>query len=54
MKIGIVTQYYSPEALRIPDTLARSLRARGHEVRVITGYPNYPDGEIFEGYRQRR
>lgn len=52
MKIAVVTQYYAPEAIRIPDTLARNLVARGHQVRVITGYPNYPDGELFAGYRQ--
>lgn len=50
MKVAIVTQYYAPEAIRIPDTLARQLRSRGHEVRVITGYPNYPDGVLFPGY----
>lgn len=53
MKIVIVTQYYAPEAIRIPDTLARRLVARGHEVRVITGYPNYPDGVLFPHYKQR-
>ena len=53
MKIAVVSQYYAPEAIRIPDTLARGLTARGHEVRVITGYPNYPDGNLFPGYRQK-
>ena len=53
MKIAIVSQYYTPEAIRIPDTLARGLTARGHEVRVITGYPNYPDGSLFPGYSQK-
>jgi len=53
LKIAIVTQYFAPEAIRIPHTLAQQLSARGHSVRVITGYPNYPDGELFPGYRQR-
>jgi len=53
VRIAIVTQYYAPEAIRIPDTLARALAAKGHQVRVITGHPNYPDGEIFPGYKQR-
>ena len=53
MRIAIITQYYAPEAIRIPQTLANQLTARGHSVRVITGYPNYPDGEIFPGYKQR-
>ena len=31
--------------------LAEGLVKRGHEVRVITGMPNYPQREIYEGYR---
>ena len=23
---------------------------RGHEVHVVTGYPNYPEGILYEGY----
>ncbi|GAB3560719.1 glycosyltransferase family 4 protein [Arthrobacter alkaliphilus] len=53
MKILIVTQYYDPEPIYIPGTVARGLAERGHEVTVITGYPNYPHGRIYGGYRQR-
>lgn len=53
MKIAIVTQYYAPESIRIPESLATELVSRGHSVRVITGYPNYPSGRIFDGYRMR-
>lgn len=53
MRIAIVSQYYAPEAIRIPDSLATSLAARGHEVRVITGFPNYPSGTLFDGYTMR-
>ena len=53
LKIVIVSQYYKPEHARIPVELARSLAARGHEVRVVTGYPNYPEGRLYPGYRQR-
>ena len=49
MRAVIITQYYPPEPVRIPHGLAD----RGHGVRVLTAYPNYPDGEIAEGYRQR-
>jgi glycosyltransferase involved in cell wall biosynthesis len=31
--------------------LARHLAARGHEVFVATGMPNYPRGVVFPGYR---
>ncbi len=54
MKIGIVTQYYPPEPASIPAHLAEGLRDRGHQVRVLTGFPNYPAGELYDGYRQRR
>ncbi len=29
---------------------AKKLVERGHQVEVLTGFPNYPAGEIFEGY----
>ncbi|MBT9150880.1 MAG: hypothetical protein DDT40_01059 [candidate division WS2 bacterium] len=49
MKILVVTQYFWPENFRIND-LVSGLRERGHEVRVLTGMPNYPGGRFFEGY----
>lgn len=54
MKVGIVTQWFPPEpAAYIPHGLANELTARGHSVKVLTGFPNYPDGVIYPGYRQR-
>lgn len=49
MKILFVSQYFYPENFRIND-LACRLVERGHEVHVLTGIPNYPRGEFFEGY----
>lgn len=53
MKVGIISQWYPPEPAFIPENLATELATRGHEVRVLTGYPNYPSGKIYPGYRQR-
>jgi colanic acid biosynthesis glycosyl transferase WcaI len=53
MRIGIVTQWYPPEPAPIPANLAEDLATRGHDVRVLTGFPNYPEGRIYPGYRQR-
>ncbi len=53
MKIGIVTQWYSPEKGPNPSPTAVQLSERGHEVKVLTGFPNYPTGKIYAGYRQR-
>lgn len=52
-RVGFVTQWYDPErgAAAVPGTISRSLRARGHDVDVITGFPNYPSGAIHSGYR---
>ena len=49
MKILIVTQYFWPETFRIND-LALGLREKGHEISVLTGKPNYPQGSFFPGY----
>lgn len=50
MKIVLVSQYFWPESFIIND-LVRTLAAQGHHVRVLTGKPNYPTGEVFPGYR---
>jgi glycosyltransferase involved in cell wall biosynthesis len=52
MKIGIVSQWFPPEPAYLPGDLADGLAERGHEVRVLTGFPNYPEGRIYPGYRQ--
>jgi glycosyltransferase involved in cell wall biosynthesis len=53
VKVGIVSQWYPPEPAYIPANLAEELTARGHQVRVLTGFPNYPEGKLYPGYRQR-
>ena len=49
MKILIVSQYYFPEQFQIND-IAPELVRRGHEVTVLCGLPNYPQGRIYPGY----
>lgn len=53
MRIGIISQWYPPEPVSIPANLADELATRGHEVRVLTGFPNYPDGKLYPGFQQR-
>ena len=50
MKILIVTQYFWPESFRINDVVD-SLIKKGFKVDVLTGKPNYPEGEIYAGYK---
>lgn len=53
MRVLILTQYYPPENTLISSTLAQGLVQRGHQVRVLTGYPNYPTGKVYPGFTQR-
>ena len=49
-----ISQYYPPELLGsapFVGDLAEWFRGAGHRVTVLTGLPNYPDGEIFPAYR---
>lgn len=49
MRILIISQYFWPENFRIND-LCLELKERGHDITVITGLPNYPKGDFFNGY----
>ena len=49
MNILIFNQYFWPENFRINE-IACALKEREHEVEVLTGKPNYPEGKFFAGY----
>lgn len=49
MKILTICQYYYPEPFKVHE-ICEELVKRGHEVTVITGRPNYPDGKLYDGY----
>ena len=51
MRILVVSQYFWPEDFRINELVAE-LSTRGHEITVLTGKPNYPDGKIFADFRK--
>ena len=53
MKILVVTQYYYPEPFRINE-ICEELARRGYDITVVTGRPNYPDGNIYPGYENER
>lgn len=53
LRVLVVSQYYWPEHASIPTLLAEELQRRGHHVRVLTTFPNYPTGRLPEGQRQR-
>lgn len=53
MRILVVCQYYYPEPFRITD-ICETLVQKGHQVTVLTGLPNYPEGEVLDEYRWGR
>jgi lipopolysaccharide/colanic/teichoic acid biosynthesis glycosyltransferase/glycosyltransferase involved in cell wall biosynthesis len=51
MNILLLSQWFEPEPTFKGLLFARELAARGHKVEVLTGFPNYPGGKIYPGYR---
>ncbi|MDB9509672.1 WcaI family glycosyltransferase [Kamptonema animale CS-326] len=54
MRILIYSYNYYPEPIGIAPLmteLAEGLVKRGHQVRVVTGMPNYPQRRIYEQYQ---
>ena len=50
MRILVISQYFWPETFRIND-IVKFLRDNNHQVDVLTGVPNYPEGKIFKEYK---
>jgi len=53
MNIAFYSHYFTPEigapSSRVHD-LSRQFQAAGHNVEVVTCFPNHPAGKIYEGY----
>ncbi|BDZ84423.1 hypothetical protein Lac2_25570 [Claveliimonas bilis] len=47
--ILVISQYFYPEQFRINDICQEWVK-RGYKVTVVTGIPNYPQGEFYDGY----
>lgn len=53
MRVLIISIYYKPEPVPKPHELAEGLAKRGHQVTVVTGFPNYPTGRFYPGHALR-
>ena len=53
MRILFVTQWFQPEPFFKGLPFAKKLKELGHDVEVLTGFPNYPGGTLYSGYRVR-
>ncbi len=50
-RILYLTQWFEPEYTPRGLKFAQGLVARGYDVEVATGFPNYPSGKLAPGYR---
>lgn len=53
MRVLLLTQWFDPEPTFKGMVFARELVRQGCEVEVVTGFPNYPGGKVYPGYRIR-
>lgn len=52
MRVLYLTQWFEPEPNILKGlAFVRALEAAGHQVTVVTGFPNYPTGRLYPGYR---
>lgn len=53
IRLVLLTQWFDPEPTFKGLAFARELVRKGFEVEVVTGFPNYPGGKLYDGYRIR-
>jgi glycosyltransferase involved in cell wall biosynthesis len=53
VRVLLLTQWFDPEPTAKGLVFARELVRQGFEVEVVTGFPNYPGGKLYPGYRLR-
>jgi len=53
VRILLLSQWCPPEPENRVLNLGKALVKKGHQVTLITGFPNYPTGKIYPGYKQR-
>jgi glycosyltransferase involved in cell wall biosynthesis len=52
-RVLLLTQWFDPEPTFKGLVFARELLRQGFEVEVVTGFPNYPGGKVYPGYKIR-
>jgi colanic acid biosynthesis glycosyl transferase WcaI len=51
IRVLLLTQWFDPEPTFKGLVFARELMRQGFEVEVLTGFPNYPGGKVYPGYK---
>ncbi len=50
-RLIFLSQLFDPEPTFKGLSFAKALAARGFDVEVVTGFPNFPGGKVYDGYR---
>jgi glycosyltransferase involved in cell wall biosynthesis len=50
-RVLLLTQWFDPEPTFKGVVFARELVRQGFDVEVVTGFPNYPGGKVYSGYK---
>jgi glycosyltransferase involved in cell wall biosynthesis len=53
LRVVLLSQWFDPEPTFKGLAFARELVRQGHHVDVVTGFPNYPGGRVYPGFRIR-
>ncbi len=53
MRVLLLTQWFDPEPTFKGLVFARELVRQGFDVEVVTGFPNYPGGKLYPGYKMK-
>ncbi|NOU06655.1 MAG: glycosyltransferase family 4 protein [Hyphomicrobiaceae bacterium] len=53
LRVLFITQFFDPEPAFKGLAFAQKFMESGHSVEVITGFPNYPNGKVYPGYKIR-
>jgi glycosyltransferase involved in cell wall biosynthesis len=53
IRVLLLTQWFDPEPAFKGMVFARELVRQGFDVEVVTGFPNYPGGKLYPGYKMR-
>jgi len=52
-RIVMLMQFYEPEPVYKGQVFAEAIAEAGYDVEVVTGFPNYPGGNVYDGFRIR-
>jgi putative colanic acid biosynthesis glycosyltransferase WcaI len=50
-RVLVLSHFYKPEPIPKASDIAEAFARRGYAVEAVTGFPNYPAGKLYPGFR---